>query len=104
MFGKCTLQLRSENFTKGRALLVALKPIKGKYYLRDRGLRNIRTMIVRNNIIRVPQQRHSPSSILAIKVNVRRKGFLRCVILTVVVSAVWKLTIDTYLNLADTGV
>ena len=36
--------------------------------------------------------------------NVGRKCFLRCVIVSVVVSAVWKLTIDTYLNLADTGV
>jgi len=32
------------------------------------------------------------------------KVFPTCVVLSVVVPAVWKLTVDTYLNLADTGV
>jgi len=37
-------------------------------------------------------------------VNVWRKDILRCVVLIVVVSAVWKLTIDVCLNLTDTDV
>jgi len=32
------------------------------------------------------------------------QSFLRCVVLTVAVFAVSKLTIDAYLNLTDTGV